>query len=140
MPSGTYRTVLPNGGNFVIKLPRLSNFLQALRCNRWEREMWNHWQPIFQWKTLCPVYASDPFGLFIVMPRAAQPVREEEIDALPDYYPSIDAELKPENHGHQKGTVLILDYGLDDQHSVNERRNYYSNNTFRPAIKKPKDD
>jgi hypothetical protein len=102
--------------------------------------MWNHWQPIFQWKTLCPVHASDPFGLFIVMSRASQPVSEEEIDALPDYYPPISAELKPDDYGHFDGNVVALDYGLWDKDMVNEKRNSYANHTHKPAIEFPKTD
>ena len=139
MPSGAFRTVLLIG-NFAIKLPRLRNFLQGLRCNRWEREMWNYWQPIFQWKTLCPVYVSDPLGLFVVMPRAIQPVSEEEVDTLPDYYPPISAELKPDDYGCLKGNAVALDYGLWDKDMVDEKRNYYANHAHKPAIEIPKND
>ena len=71
---------------------------------------------------------------------ASQPVSEEEIDALPDYYPSISAELKPDDYGRLKGNVVALDYGLWDKDTVNEKRNYYANHTHKPAIEFPKTD
>ena len=138
MPSGAFRTVLLIG-NFAVKLPQPRNFLKGMRCNRWEREMWTCWQPIFQWKTLCPVYVSDPFGLFILMPRATQPVSVEEIDALPDYHPLISAELKADDYGRLKGHVLALDYGLWDQDMVDEKRNYYLKSIHKPAVEITRD-
>ena len=46
------------------------------------------------------------------MPRAIQPVSEEEVDALPDYHPSISAELKPDDYERLQGKTVALDYGL----------------------------
>jgi hypothetical protein len=87
--------------------------------------MWFYWQPRFQWKTLCPVLWADPFGFVVVMPRAAQPVPQEKVDALPDYYPDITAETKHEDFGLLQGQILALDYGLPFVDTVLERRKYY---------------
>jgi hypothetical protein len=72
MPHGVFRRVI-FVGHLAIKIPRVRNILRGMRCNRWEREMWRVWRPVFHWETLCPVLLADPLGLFIVMPRAKQP-------------------------------------------------------------------
>lgn len=133
MPSGAFRFVFFLG-NLAIKLPRLRNFTYGLRSNRWEREMWKRWHAVFKWQTLCPVYASDPFGLMIVMPRASQPVSQDEVDALPDYYPDITAEAKPDDYGHLNGRVVALDYGLPFKDMILQRRRYYEEHTHKPAM------
>ena len=74
------------------------------------------------------------------MPRAIQPVSEEEVDTLPDYYPPISAELKPDDYGCLKGNAVALDYGLWDKDMVDEKRNYYANHAHKPAIEIPKND
>jgi hypothetical protein len=97
-----------------------------MRCNRWEREMWRTWRPIFRWSNLCPVTAADPAGLFVVMPRALQPVTFDEVVASsPDYYPGITAEYKPDDYGRIDGRIVALDYGLPYAHMVIQRREYY---------------
>ena len=126
MPAGVFRRVLLIG-RFAIKIPRLRNASQGLRCNRWEREMWRTWRPVFGWQNLCPIEFADPLGFVVVMPRAAQPVTEEEVDgAAGDYYPDITSELKPADFGRVSGCVLALDYGLPDAEDVRERRAYYA--------------
>lgn len=125
MPHGVYRRVLLIGG-FAIKVPRLRHPMSGLRCNRWEREMWCTWRPIFGWQNLCPIEFADPLGIFVVMPRAAQPVTfAEVVKGKPDYYPDITSETKPEDFGLIGGRVLALDYGLPDADLVRERRAYY---------------
>jgi hypothetical protein len=125
MPIGTYRRVLLLGG-LAIKMPRLWRLLSGLRCNRWEREMWYVWRPVFGWENLCPVTFADPLGLLLVMPRALQPVTfDDVVAATPDYYPDTTAEYKPENFGKVGSRVLALDYGLPDADLVRERRAYY---------------
>jgi len=137
MPRGAFRFVLLLG-NLAIKLPRLSNLARGLRSNRWEREMWTRWRLVFDWQTLCPIYASDRFGFFVVMPRATQPVSREEVDALPDYYPDITAEAKPDDYGFVNGSVVALDYGLPDQDMIQQRRKYYDEHAQTAAVAIPR--
>jgi hypothetical protein len=74
---------------------------------------------------LCPIKFADSCGCVVVMERAMQPVTIEEIEAAdPDYYPDIDVEPKPENYGRLDGAIVALDYGLWDERSVRERREY----------------
>lgn len=88
--------------------------------------MWRKWRPIFGWENLCPVVLADRLGIFVVMPRAAQPVTFEEVKAAtPDYYPEPTYETKPEDFGRVNGRVLALDYGLPSAEAVSERRAYY---------------
>jgi hypothetical protein len=77
-----------------------------LRCNRWEREAWRVWRPKFKWSNLCPIWFADRFGLTVVMARAL-PVTQEEVDAEGlDYYPMINCERKPEDHGRVDGRLV----------------------------------
>ena len=125
MPSGVYRRVVLVG-RFAIKVPHFHNCVSGLRCNRWEREMWQTWRPLFGWQNLCPITFADAFGLVVVLPRATQPVAVEEVDeARGDYYPDITAETKPADFGRVGGRVLALDYGLPDGRAVRQRRAYY---------------
>jgi hypothetical protein len=125
MPFGVFRRVILVG-RYAVKVPRLRNTLSGLRCNRWEREMWRTWRPIFGWENLCPVTFADPLGLFVIMPRATPPVTFEDVAAAtPDYYPDITSETKPEDFGRVGDQVLALDYGLSDADLVAERRAYY---------------
>ena len=112
MPMGVFRRVILLG-NLAFKIPRLKTFFCGMRCNRWEREMWFKWRPIFKWTSLCPIRFADPFGLLVVMPRAMQPVTTEEAyEALDDDYPSITAEIKAPDFGRVGSVVVALDYGL----------------------------
>jgi hypothetical protein len=125
MPHGAFRRVIILG-RFAVKLPRIRHIGLGLRCNRWEREMWHKWRPVFGWENLCPIKFADPFGLVVIMPRAAQPVTFDEVVAeTPDHYPDTTAEMKPEDHGRVDGCLVILDYGLPDADLVRERRAYY---------------
>ena len=125
MPSGAFRFVVLIG-RFAVKLPHVRNLLLGLRCNRWEREMWRTWRPIFGWENLCPVMFADPLGVIVVMPRAMQPVTfDEVVTATPDYYPDITSETKLEDFGRVGNKVLALDYGLPDADMVANRREYY---------------
>ena len=136
MPAGVFRHVFLLG-EFAIKTPRLQNFFMGMRSNRWEREMWFHWRPQFQWKTLCPVIYADPVGLLVVMPRATQPVPQDKVDGLPDYYPNITAETKHEDYGFVGGEILALDYGLPFADSVQLRRSYYRDFPDTHAVEMP---
>ena len=126
MPSGAFRRVILLG-RFAIKLPRWRNLFYGIRCNRWEREMWRTWRPIFGWQNLCPITFADPLGLVVVMPRALQPVSfEEVVRATPDYFPDITAEAKPEDFGRIGSQVFALDYGLPYVDAIAERRAFYA--------------
>lgn len=121
---GAFRVVVLSS-RWAIKLPRLTRMTRGMRSNRWERECWHEWGPAFGWHTLCPVVWADPFGLVLVMPRAEQPVSQQEaLIALGDFYPGIDAETKPENFGRLGGKVVVLDYGWPDADVVSGRRDY----------------
>jgi hypothetical protein len=125
MPRGVFRRVLLIGP-WAVKLPRWRNFSKGLRCNRWEREMWQVWQPHFNWTYLCPVLLADPAGLIVVMPRASQPVSDNEAEAAADdAHPSVNCESKAADHGRLGDRVVALDYGLPDEDMVLERRQYY---------------
>lgn len=131
MPSGVFRRVVLVG-NFAFKLPRLRNLRDGMRCNRWERELWTRWRPVFRWGNLCPIFFADRFGLLVVMPRASQPVTVEEVDrCIGDYYPDITAETKPADFGWVNGGVLVLDYGLPYEDMVVQRRQYYTQHELR---------
>lgn len=95
--------------------------------------MWEYWRPRFQWKTLCPILYADSLGLLVVMPRAAQPVPQKMVDAMPDYYPDITAETKHEDFGNLDGSIVALDYGLPLADSVRKRRAYYQGFQGKPA-------
>ena len=103
----------------------MSQLFSGLRCNRWEREMWRVWRPIYKWENLCPVVASDPVGIFLIMLKADQPVTFEDIKQEDyDYYPDINVKYKSENWGRISGKVVCLDYGLAEASSVQKRREY----------------
>ena len=125
MRSGVYRIVFFIGRT-AFKVPRLRNLFQGMRCNRWEREVWQRWRPIFGWENLCPIKFADPFGFLVAMHRASQPITFDEVVAAHrDYYPSVTMEMKPENFGRIAGEVVVLDYGLHEQSLVTNQRTYY---------------
>lgn len=121
---GVFRCVILVGP-VAVKLPRLTNLLAGMRCNRWEREVWRVWRPHFDWSHLCPVIASDPLGLVVLMPRASQPVTQAEVDAADVGQPGCDAECKPDDWGRLSGRVVAVDYGLGDEAQAASRRAYY---------------
>jgi hypothetical protein len=126
MPSGDFRCVFLLG-RFAVKVPRIRFLSLGMRCNRWEREMWRTWRPIFGWKSLCPILFADLLGLVVVMPRAAQPVTfDDVVAATPDDYPLPTHETKPADFGKVQGRVLALDYGLASADDVREQRTYYT--------------
>jgi hypothetical protein len=137
MPRGAFRSVFLLGG-LALKVPRISNLRAGMRSNRWEREMWFTWRPIFGWANLCPIHFADPLGVVVVMPRAAQPVTPEEVEALPDYHPPYAAEYKAEDYGRTSEGVVALDYGLGHADIVAERRAYYKQKSDSPAVVIPK--
>jgi hypothetical protein len=87
--------------------------------------MWRTWRRKFKWSHLCPVKFAGPFGTFLVMARATQPVTLSEIiDADPDCYPDIHVEYKPENWGRLNGRIVAVDYGIWDACEVLKQRKY----------------
>ena len=64
--------------NWLIKTPRLSSFRKGLWTNRYERRFARLHR---QSKQVCPVFLSDPFGLFVVTPRA-RPLADSEAAEL----------------------------------------------------------
>ena len=126
MPHGAFRRVFLVGP-FAIKVPRPRLPLHGMCSNRWEREMWHRWRPVFRWKSLCPVVFADPLGLVVVMRRAEQPVTEDEIKTtIPVDYPEPTYKVKPEDFGRVSGHVLAVDYGLPVPDTVSEARSYYT--------------
>jgi hypothetical protein len=127
MPSGAFRHVFLVGP-FAVKVPRLRYLRLAMRCNRWELEMWRKWRRKFGWRHLCPIRFADPLGLLVVMPRAQQPVSAAEVrEALGDYYPDATTETKPEDWGRIGDHVVALDYGWawETNAEMDEQRRYY---------------
>jgi hypothetical protein len=126
VPCGNFRYVFLIGP-FAVKVPRPRFALQGLCCNRWEREVWYRWRPVFRWENLCPIVFADPLGLVVVMPRAEQPVTDDEIKAAtPDYFPEPTYEYKAQDFGRLNGRVVALDYGLPLEDTVSEARQYYA--------------
>nr|CEN54974.1 putative integron gene cassette protein [uncultured bacterium] len=124
MPKGAFRRVILIG-SWAIKFPRFKNIANGLRCNRWEREVWIRWRPIFGWDGLCPILAADPLGLIVIMARAKQPVSAEEADAsIQDDRPAIWRELKPQDYGRIGDKVVVLDYGIPFLDMVTHERRY----------------
>lgn len=62
----------------------------------------------------CPVVASLPLGLAVVM-RRAEPLNEDEFASFPAYEfcreHGISAEYKPDSFGKLNGRIVALDYG-----------------------------
>lgn len=100
--------------------------------------MWFSWRPRFLWKTLCPIYYADPFGLMVVMPRVVQPVPQEQVDAMPDYYPNITSETKHDDFGMLGGNIVAIDYGLPFKDAVRKQRMYYQGFSGIPATEFPR--
>jgi hypothetical protein len=122
MPHGAFRHVILLG-SYAIKIPRLRKLFHGLRCNRWEREVWRVWRPIFGWNNLCPVVLADPVGMLVVMPRAVQPVTfADVVGATPNCYPEPSVETKIEDFGRVGDKVVALDYGLPWADTIAETR------------------
>jgi hypothetical protein len=99
--TGSNRRVLLTA-HYAIKFPRLRHPMCGLRSNRWEREMWYRWRPIFEWDQLCPVLFADRFGIVVVMPRAvpAQPdIVDAAIERDAEWYPQPTTEFLAPGYG-----------------------------------------
>jgi hypothetical protein len=119
---------------YAIKIPRLRYLVNGMRCNRWEREMWQRWRPIFGWRHLCPVLRADSLGLLVLMPRARTPVTFAEVAAErpnDDYPEATDEPTKPDDYGRIDGQLVALDYGLFAAEALHNQREYYENMAIR---------
>lgn len=115
---GMFRRVLLLGP-WAIKIPRLKRFKRGRWSNLWERELWKQRAH----PALCPVIAADPFGLFVVMPRARD-ISDAEFEdwwaggalALSEPgQPKVPQmfEEKPEDAGVLPcGRRVMVDYGI----------------------------
>lgn len=101
--------------------------------------MWFRWRRVFGWQTLCPIHFADPLGLIVVMSYAEQSASQDEIDALPDYYPAPTVEPKLNSYGRLGESVVALDYGLTHATSVADKRAYYQRHPNKPAVRIPSD-
>lgn len=112
---GTTRVTLCVG-RYAIKMAKSA---RGLACNRYERALWKR-TTIARRAMLCPILASLPLGLAVVMPKA-QPLTEcekkllIETDGFPDwdYKPpdeSAPFEYKASDWGRLNGRLVALDY------------------------------
>lgn len=125
--TGSNRRVLLTQ-RYAFKFPRLRHPICGNRSNRWEREMWRHWRPVFGWDTLCPVIFADPLGIVVVMPRVTEAdsnAIEAAIEKDSEFYPQPTTEFMAAGYGVVDGRAVCFDYGLADADMVRERRNYY---------------
>ena len=104
-------------GPLAIKVPRLRRLRAGLRANREERRIWHEgWQRFFP--ELCPVIASLPFGVALVMPAveimsAQQFAAYKASGKLPDYDPDPELyEDKPWDWGLLRGRPVVVDYAM----------------------------
>lgn len=128
LPRGAFRTVILAGA-YAVKVPRIRLLAVGMRCNRWEREVWRTWRLKVGWDFLCPIVFADPFGLIVVMRRAAQPVTEAEVESTraADWHPQVTCEHKVEDWGRIGPGIVVLDYcDLTTEEDVRERRAYYA--------------
>ena len=124
---------------YALKFPRIRHPLCGLRSNRWEREMWQRWRPVFRWDQLCPVLFADCLGIVLIMPRAA-PADRDAVDAAiqrdGESYPQPTTEFLPDGYGLVNSHVMCFDYGVADGDMVREKRAHYAqfsnNHTDRP--------
>jgi hypothetical protein len=125
MLSGSFRRVFVLG-RFAIKVPRIRFLSLGMRCNRWEREMWRTWRPVFGWIELCPIVFADPLGVVVVMPRPVQPVTLEEIRAASSDHPLVVIDCAPDDWGRVDGCARVVDYGLPFADMIDEQRALYA--------------
>lgn len=91
--------------------------------------MWRTWRPYFGWKTLCPIWFADPWGLIVTMPLAGATASQEQMEELEEADPNefllITAEGKSDDYRWLAGRLVVVDYGLNCEADVSERRTYY---------------
>ncbi len=99
--------------------------------------MWQKWRPLFGWKTLCPVYFADRFGLLVVMPRAGAVASPDDADDGDDAtvreFCEITAEGKPDDYRYWRGRIAVVDYGLQSETAVRMQRDEYREKLIRNA-------
>lgn len=92
-------------------------FREGRRANLLEREWSSKGYP-----QLCPVYLSDPFGLFVIMPRCepapplepyAGPASRAVCPALWAVWPKMPVDNYAFNYGLLKGRLVSFDYGSE---------------------------
>jgi len=104
-------------GPLAIKVPRLRRLGAGLRANLEERRLWREgWHRYFP--ELCPVLASLPFGVAIVMP-AVEIMSAKQFESykakgrLPAYDPDPELyEDKPWDWGLLHGRPVVVDYAM----------------------------
>ena len=125
MPIGATRRVFLIG-RYALKIPRIQVLRGGLCANRWEREVWTVWQPMFGWQHICPVLFADPAGLLVIMPRC-HPVAQHIVDAsIEECHPDVNHEPKAADHGYLEGRVVVVDYGLPLPEMVENERSRYA--------------
>jgi hypothetical protein len=124
---GSFRVVICIG-SYAIKLPRITRLFKGIRCNSWESEVWKVWRVKFKWKHLCPVLASSPLSIIVIMRRADLTATSSEVrgavDEEYDYDTNLNIEFKPGNWGKIDGKLVCFDYGLDEASDISKERKY----------------
>lgn len=115
LASGCTRRVLLIG-SLAIKWPKVTG---GFKANRYERRRWQTGDV-----RLCPILFSDPFGLLVIMRRAAdlEPVEAWEIIAQTDFS-GLPHDTIPENVGLIDGRLVMVDYGALG-HPPNEHNHF----------------
>jgi hypothetical protein len=113
---GSQRRTLVLGG-FAIKIPRLHRLRAGARANREEARIWREgWQRFYP--ELCPVLASLPFGIALIMPavRIMSPdefTKFRNSGAYPDHVPDPELyEGKGGEWGYLGGRPVVVDYAM----------------------------
>jgi hypothetical protein len=104
-------------GPFAVKIPRLRRLREGMRANRMEARIWREgWQR--KYKELCPILASLPFGIALVMP-AVRIMSPDELQAFrnslafPDHDPDPELyESKGGEWGYLDGRPVVVDYAM----------------------------
>lgn len=104
-------------GGYALKLPRLRRLRAGARANREEARIWREgWQRRFP--ELCPVVASLPLGIALVMP-AVRIMTKPEFESFctsgnkPDHHPDPELyEDKPGEWGYLEGRAVVVDYAM----------------------------
>ena len=104
-------------GSIAVKLPRLRRLRAGMRANRLEARIWREgWQR--KYGELCPILASLPFGIALVMP-AVRIMSRDELQAFrdslefPDHHPDPELyESKGGEWGYLQGRAVVVDYAM----------------------------
>jgi len=104
-------------GAVAVKVPRLRRLREGMRANRMEARIWREgWQR--KYPELCPIIASMPFGIALVMP-AVRIMSPAELEAFrdsadfPDHDPDPELyESKGGEWGYLRGRPVVVDYAM----------------------------